>query len=307
MYPQQPPQQPPYGQQPGGYGPPPQGYATAPQPQKNGTATLAMWLSFASLITCGFAGIPALILGIKAKKEIDSQPGRFSNAAHALVAIIMGSIGTLFAVAALVGMVSGNKNNAAAINGESTRADHPAGEGPTPGVTVARTAAPKADPLAALPDDERAFCSVVSTFAKQYDDAKRSGANELKLSKLRTARKQALVESVGGNVTGWIGKIDELSTTNDGKAAVKVTLPCKGGTLTTWNNTFSDMTDHTLIPQASSVYDSLSDIGEGKTVSFGGSFIPNDKDGYHEGSMSEEGSLGDPEYLFRFAHVSAIK
>jgi hypothetical protein len=84
---------------------------------------------------------------------------------------------------------------------------------------------------------------------------------------------------VKSSVSGWIGKIDSLSTTDDGKAVLTMKLSCEGGTLKTWNSALSDIGDNTLIPQSSKLYDTLSDVGEGKTVSFGGAFIHDDKDG----------------------------
>jgi hypothetical protein len=73
----------------------------------------------------------------------------------------------------------------------------------------------------------------------------------------------------------------------------------------TWNNALSDITDNTLIPQTSKTYDTLSELGRGKRIKFSGSFINGDeKNGFRESSLSEQGSMTDPEFIFRFSQVS---
>jgi|HubBroStandDraft_1064217.scaffolds.fasta_scaffold219570_1 hypothetical protein len=93
------PQQGQYGQPPPGYPPqvgyPPQGYGQ-PSFEKNSTASTAMWVGIASIF-CGVAWPFALYLGLKAKKEIAAQPGRYSNGGEATVGVVLGSIfGVLF-------------------------------------------------------------------------------------------------------------------------------------------------------------------------------------------------------------------
>jgi len=102
------PNQPGYQGQQSGYGPPPPGYGAAPQVEKNTDATLAMWLGIGSWLTCGLSGIPALIVGLKAKKEIAAQPGRYANGNQATVGVVLGSLGTGFLALALVGLVLGS-------------------------------------------------------------------------------------------------------------------------------------------------------------------------------------------------------
>ncbi|MGH7286035.1 MAG: DUF4190 domain-containing protein, partial [Polyangiaceae bacterium] len=244
------PQQPPYGY----------GQQFQQQRQKNGNASLSFWLGLASFVTCGLAGVPALILGLMAKKEMDAQPGRFSNQGQATGGIVLGAIGCGFLALAILGNVLG-KSGAGSTRATGTPSASVSGASVSAGatttlpagttVTTSIPAAPEVDPLATLQPSEKAFCGVIADYSRQYDDAKSSGANQLKLSKLRTQRKQAMLQAVNASVSGWTGKIDDLKTNSEGKASVVVKLPCEGGTIKTWNNALSDSMDGTLVPQSS--------------------------------------------------------
>jgi hypothetical protein len=320
MMPQQPPQQPPYGHpQQGGYGAPPPGYyqQAPPTQEKHGQASLSMWLGLASFVTCGLTSIPAIILAIKANKEIGAQPGRFANSGHATAGLVTGCIGAFILLLAIVGLVTPDKDKGATAGrpaqvsgaaggaGGSTNATNPgAGAGTT--AAAVTPPPPRVDPLAALPESEKNFCAVAQSYAQQYGDAQGAGANQLKLSKLRSQRKQALL-GLKSSVSGWLGIIDDLTTNGEGKASVSVKLPCKDVKVKTWNNALSDINDNTLIPQSSKLYDSISDLGEGKAVQFSGTFAQSDNDGLEESSVSEVGSMTDPEFIRRFSQMSAAK
>ena len=85
---QQPPAQP---QQ--SYAPPTQqGYAPAPAGggQTPGDATASLVLGIVGLLFCVFAAIPAIILGNRAKKQIDANPGAFGGRGLAQAGVILG-------------------------------------------------------------------------------------------------------------------------------------------------------------------------------------------------------------------------
>lgn len=161
------------------------------------------------------------------------------------------------------------------------------------------------DPYAGLPQSEKDFCIAVETSAKKYKDAKAGGQNELQLSKLRTERKVALQAALeDGVVTGWTGTLDELRTTGDGKAIVQIKLPC-GAQVKTWNNALSDIADRTLVPQGSKLYEALAAMGKGKPIVFNGKLLPDEKNGFRESSLTEEGSMREPEFIIRLSAVGA--
>jgi len=99
---------PPYSQgQPGfqgqpGYGPPmpPYGY---PAPTQSGKATASLVLGIVSLAMCGFfAGIPAMILGSQAKKEIRAAQGRIGGEGLATAGFVTGLVGTIWSAFAFL-------------------------------------------------------------------------------------------------------------------------------------------------------------------------------------------------------------
>lgn len=173
--------------------------------------------------------------------------------------------------------------------------------------TAAASTAPRSPPTdVQMPQSERDFCAVVADTAAAYDAARRAGANELKLTAIRTARARALVKAMHnrGVVKDWVGTIAGMSTTGDGRAAVKVDLPCSV-TVSTWNNSLSDTGSGTLIPQSSKLYDAFADLQKGATIRFSGKLEPDDKNGFHEKSMTESGSMTDPDFLITFSAVAS--
>jgi hypothetical protein len=96
----------PYGSGPETYGAP---YG---KPATSGKATTSLALGVASIVLCfiGFLlGIPAIIVGIRARKEIRESHGRRSGDGLALGGIITGIIGSLLGVlviASVIGLVA---------------------------------------------------------------------------------------------------------------------------------------------------------------------------------------------------------
>jgi hypothetical protein len=89
--PNQPPNQPPM-QQPG-YPPIP---PIAPNSSK---ATTSLVLGICSLVACGlFLGIPAMILGRQAKREIEASQGQLGGEGLATAGFVTGLIGTIWSV-----------------------------------------------------------------------------------------------------------------------------------------------------------------------------------------------------------------
>lgn len=153
-----------------------------------------------------------------------------------------------------------------------------------------------------MPQGERDFCVAIAEAASAYDNARKAGANELKLSALRTARAHALSRTLHNRaaVKDWVGVLASLSTTGDGKAAIEVELPC-GVQIGTWNNSLSDLGSNTLIPQSSKVYAALAEMQKGTPVRFSGKLVADDKDGFREKSMTEVGSMTEPNFVLAFS------
>lgn len=150
-----------------------------------------------------------------------------------------------------------------------------------------------------------AFIEAVESMEDPYDEA----PNELKKSAIRTKRgqliKKALSES--RNFKDWWGTLVDMQTTGDGKAFIKIR---PDGTsqimIMTWNNELSDIGDRTLISQKSSLFSVLSELSEGDDVVFSGTFIRSDENDFvKEGSMTESGSMDEPEFIARFSSIKA--
>jgi hypothetical protein len=146
-----------------------------------------------------------------------------------------------------------------------------------------------------------AFINAVTRF---YDDY-REAPNELKKSALRAQRKQAIQQALGGSrsATDWAGTLKSMRTNSDGDAYIVVELDGADFTVQCWNNALSDMFDNTLIPQSSSVFGTLSELSVGDRVVFSGTFASDEKDFIGEQSITEYGSMTDPEFTFRFTNV----
>jgi hypothetical protein len=116
-----PPQQP-----PGGYGsygggtppPPPPGYGGSGYggpgygaPQTNKKSIWALVLGIVGLLCCGlFAGIPALILGRQAQKEIDASAGAQTGRGMATAGFVLGIIAIVWTVIYLILVLTGAIN-----------------------------------------------------------------------------------------------------------------------------------------------------------------------------------------------------
>ncbi len=156
-----------------------------------------------------------------------------------------------------------------------------------------------------LPPSEVAFISTVTPFEERYGKA----ANEYQKSALRSKRAQALAAILPSlSVENWVGQISSMTTTSDGNGTISVVLPGSQIKVVTDNNSLSASldSDNTLIPQGSQLYNDLANLAQGDTVFFSGSFLPSDAnqlDYIEELSLTEEGSMTEPAFLFRFVRV----
>jgi uncharacterized protein DUF4190/uncharacterized protein DUF2510 len=69
----------------------------APAPPNHGPATTSLVLGILSLALCGFfTGIPAIIIGRRAGREIDASGGRLGGRGVATAGFVTGLLGTLW-------------------------------------------------------------------------------------------------------------------------------------------------------------------------------------------------------------------
>lgn len=85
----------------------PYGMVPVAHPQSN-TAMIFGILGIVLSVSCGIGGligIPGIVLGRRARREIDAAPGRWAGRSQATAGIITGTIGVVFSVVAVVAIV----------------------------------------------------------------------------------------------------------------------------------------------------------------------------------------------------------
>lgn len=92
--------------QPGHPGPPAPPYSYPPQRPTPAAAVWALVLGIASIVCCGLiAGIPAIILGRSAMKEVDRSGGTKGGRGLAQAGFITGIVGTALSVVGIIFLV----------------------------------------------------------------------------------------------------------------------------------------------------------------------------------------------------------
>jgi len=150
-----------------------------------------------------------------------------------------------------------------------------------------------------IPSDEKKLILAVSNSLVTYEASK----NEIQKSISREKRKNLIAaSSVAFTVSNWVGVINRIDTSIDGKAIVSIRISTETE-IGTWNNSLSDITSNTLIDKGSQVYDQVIPMSVGDKVKFSGSFLSADKDYFEERSLTTDGSMRNPEFLFRFNDI----
>ena len=122
---------------------------------------------------------------------------------------------------------------------------------------------------------------------------------------VRPARATAICSLLrSAQAKDWIGTVATLSSTNDGKGVLAVQLSDRV-TLSTTNNGFSESLSDlkTLIPVGSAVQTQAMALHTGQHVRFSGNFAHSHDDCLEEASLTVDGSMSNPEFLFRFSDV----
>ena len=153
-----------------------------------------------------------------------------------------------------------------------------------------------------LPPDETQFINIVSTAQQEVTGAD----NNMKKGGIKSIRDKSVCKLLTSlNVKDWIATVDTLDSNSDGKGVLAVLL-AKDITLKTWNNAISDSFDNTLIKPNSALFNAASSLKVGQQVKFTGKFYRDDDDCIEEGSLSLDGKLSSPEYIFKFSAISRL-
>jgi hypothetical protein len=108
-----------------------------------------------------------------------------------------------------------------------------------------------------------------------------------------------------GQVRGWIGTVAKLDSDRDGKGDLSVKI-AEGATLRTWNNRFSDIMDDTRLDPGTPLFARASELRVGQTIQFSGHFFRTNSEGdcIREASLTLNGQLTEPEFVFRFESMA---
>jgi hypothetical protein len=94
-----------------------------------------------------------------------------------------------------------------------------------------------------------------------------------------------------------------MSTTSQRNAHVSIQPDGCSFRVQTWNNELSDISGNTLIAQDTELYQEVAELNRGTKVLFSGHFLAGDDDFVQEQSLTEEGSLTDPEFTVVFTSI----
>lgn len=153
-------------------------------------------------------------------------------------------------------------------------------------------------PVAApMPPEQVAFLESVDSFIAPYRDA----PNELKKTDLRNQRKAALKKAFKKLAfSKWVGRIKRMGTNRDGSAYIAIAF--NSDTSITNNRMFENIE----IKNWSALYNKFSEMTEGDAVLVSGTFLQDDRDYLSEASVSESGSMMEPEFVVRYASVDKL-
>ncbi len=134
---------------------------------------------------------------------------------------------------------------------------------------------------------------------RPFPEAYRNASNEIKKSEIfRNANewRAAFAKQNGLGIVSWQGVITDISTTQGGGlAAVSVKSEFLGFRIF--------FRSGMRIEKGSGLYAMIEPLREGAAVVFSGKFVPDDVKGYKEISLTERGSLDEPEFLVDFTEI----
>lgn len=265
--------------------PPPNGAPVAP-PGLSGLVIASFVLSGLSVIFLCVSGIPAIVCAALAMQLARNRRLAGTALAVSIAATIVTTGGWMLIAAMRPGLL---QHEGASRSGDSAGPSSVGGSG----------AGSRRPARSEEPESQRRFVEIVSAAG----DAYRSARNEVAESASRDSRRRALSKDFrSATVTGWVGRIKEISTNMDGKGVLAVSVG-PDITLSTWNNELSDIASGTLIDKSSAVYGALMDLSVGDRVVFSGSFLPSDEDHFAEQSITLHGSMVDPAFTFDFRTI----
>lgn len=150
------------------------------------------------------------------------------------------------------------------------------------------------------PADQAAFVKIVEE-AKGTIDAAETDLQESVA--LRARDKQLCALLTGNKATNWTGIVNNVGANGEGKAYVYIEIADKVKVMT-WNNSFSDISDDTLIPTSSKFFDKLVAMQKGDLVTFSATLLKSSNSCLKKGNLTEFFYGQRPEFIARFSDVT---
>ena len=150
------------------------------------------------------------------------------------------------------------------------------------------------------PADQAAFVKIVEE-AKGTIDAAETDLQESVA--LRARDKQLCALLTGNKATNWTGIVNNVGANGEGKAYVYIEIADKVKVIT-WNNSFSDISDDTLIPTSSKFFDKLVAMKKGDLVTFSATLLKSNNSCLKKGNLTEFFYGQRPEFIARFSDVT---
>lgn len=176
---------------------------------------------------------------------------------------------------------------------------------PTSSQTSTSTVPIAEAPTIPIPDEQTKFVQTV----QKAQEANKVATNDMQKGGARAAREKELCALLSmPSISNWVGDVYGISSNSDGKGVLEVTIG-PDVYVKTWNNAISDALHSTMIDPGISLFDKVSQLKEGQKIKFSGSFVRDTGDSigcFYESSLTLDGKLSEPEFIFRFSDVSPL-
>ncbi|MEC9361134.1 MAG: hypothetical protein VX985_04790, partial [SAR324 cluster bacterium] len=168
-----------------------------------------------------------------------------------------------------------------------------------------------------IPEKQHIIMNGLADFAKKY----RTSPNSVKKYLLRKKRQEFLTEQLKDLVVSeWIGRIQTLRTTENGKAFLvlepailppkneenNLPIPEFSVTMGTWKNTYTDLDYNTLILPETPLHNWLTNFNEGEWIIFSGKSFTGNEDYLKEASPSEADAMLSPQFILKFKYLNKL-
>ncbi|WP_252353884.1 peptidoglycan-binding protein [Acetobacter sp. P5B1] len=143
---------------------------------------------------------------------------------------------------------------------------------------------------------------IVDEGRQEYEN----GQNDFQKGAARPRRASKICSLIRSpQINNWVGTVEELSSNSSGYGVLKIRIS-PHATVGTSNNSFSDSLgeQRTLIAPSDPVFSQVSNLRDGQRVIFSGRFSTSQDDCLDETSVTQSGSMEDPDFEMRFTNVT---